>query len=163
MWIFRPSQLHGIKSVKTTWSFWPEKLHRKRFVEITWVFWPSKLHRKKYVEKTWIFRLVKLHQKKFVETTWIFQPSKLHRKKACGNAVNFSIGEITLKKCVEWRGNSSKLGLWWIDVIFTWNRRLFDVVCPLGYYTNIKVRLRTNKIYTQILPSRSYYATIQTS
>ena len=49
------------------------------------------------------------------ETTWIFRPSKSHRKSTR-----------------KWRRNSSKFGLWRIDVISTSNRRGFDVVCPLG-------------------------------
>ena len=114
MWIFRPSKFHRKKYVEITWIFRPAKLHRKKYVETTWIFRPAKFHWKKYMETTWIFRPAKLHRKKYVETTWIFRPSKLHRKSTR-----------------KWRGNSSKFGLWRVDVIFTSNRRGFDVVYPL--------------------------------
>ena len=84
-------------------------------METRWIFRPSKLHRKKYVETTWIFPPSKLHREKYVETIWIFRSEKLHWKS-------------TWKQC----GNSSKFGLWHIDVLSTSNRRRFDVMCPLG-------------------------------
>ena len=67
------------------------------------------------METAWIFGSSKLHQKKYAETTWIFRPAKLHRKS-------------------KWklRGNSSKFGLRRSNVISTWNRRRFNVVCSLG-------------------------------
>ena len=79
---------------------------------------------------------------------WIFQPVKLHKKVRVNN-VDFSTNEITPKKKVErgeflnhrnyiekstwkWCGKSLKFGLQCIDVISTWNRCWFHVVCPLG-------------------------------
>ena len=55
-------------------------------------------------------------KKKYVETTWIFRLAKLHQKSTW--------------KC---RRNSSRFGLWRVDIILTSNRYRFDVVCPLGY------------------------------
>ena len=117
--------------MKTTWVFRPEKLHRKKCVETMWIFRLSKLHRKKYVGKTWIFRPAKLHRKKYVETTWVFWPSKLRRKKYVETTWIFRSAKFYRKSTWKWRGNSSKFGLQRIDVISTWNRRRFDVVCPL--------------------------------
>ena len=92
-----------------------KKLHQKRYVETTWIFRPAKLHRKKYVKMTWSFGPSKFHRKKYMEMTWIFQSVKFHRK------------------CMwKWRWNSSKFGHQRIDVISTWNRHRFDVVCPSG-------------------------------
>ena len=98
------------------WNFWPEKLHRKKCVEATWIIRPVKLKQKNYVETTWFFRSSKLRRKNYVETTWIFQSAKLHQKSTW-----------------KWLENLSKFGFQHINIISTWYRRRFDVVCPLSF------------------------------
>ena len=106
---------------KNNGIFRPDKLHWKKNVETTWIFQPAKLHRCKYVETTWIFQTSKLHLKRYMDTTWIFRPLKLHRK---------STGKL--------RGNSSKFGLWHINIISTSNQPGLNVVCPLGWHINLE-------------------------
>ena len=60
------------------------------------------INQKKYVEKMWIFWSVKLRQKTHVETTWIFPSAELHWKS-------------TWKRLQD----SSRFGLWRINVILT--------------------------------------------
>ena len=57
-------------------------------------------------------------------------------KKIRGNDVEFSISKITSKKYVEMTWKFVKFGIRRIDVISTWNRRRFDMVCPLGLCFN---------------------------
>ena len=57
-------------------------------------------------------------------------------KKKHGSDVDFSISKITSKKYVQMTWNSSKFGLRHINVLSTWNRRWFDVVCSLGCFLN---------------------------
>ena len=132
MWIFRPSKLHWKEYVETTQIFRPSKFYRKKYVETTWIFWPSKLHPKStwkerglfdhwnYIEKVRRnkvdFLTIEITSKKYLERTWTFRPLKLHRKSTR-----------------KWRANSSKFGLWYIDVISTSNQGGFYVVRPLDF------------------------------
>ena len=90
-------------------------------VELTWIFRTAKLRLKSMSKITSIFCSLILRRRKDVETTWIFRPSKLHRKntsKRSGNTLIFSFRRI--------------------DTISTSNRRQFHVLCPLGWFCNIK-------------------------
>ena len=104
------------------------KLGKKENIETTSIFRSSKLRRTKYVETTSIFRSSKLLRREYVETTSIFRSSKLHRKSTS-----------------KWRGSLSIFSFQHIDVIWTLNRRRFDVVCPVRNHLDQKLTKMTQK------------------
>ena len=83
------------------------------------------------------FSAIEITSKKVRGVNVDFSTIKITSKKVFGKDVIFWSAKLHRKSTWKWRGNSSKFALRRIDIIFTSNRRQFDVEFLLVFFNNV--------------------------